>query len=107
MVRPWCLCLIATSVFSKATVPSLRAAASQGSSKVRDPTPADVSHRVATVADASGSLYGSSCLAELRSLETVQLGLSIDYTLTVQLNGHGSTLITSDLLSTTSYSASL
>ena len=48
---------MATSVLSKATVPSLRAAASQGSSRVKDPTPADVSQSVATVADASGSLH--------------------------------------------------
>ena len=48
---------MATSVLSRATVPSLRAAASQGSSRVKEPTPADVSQSVATVADASGSLH--------------------------------------------------
>ncbi len=57
---------MATSVLSRATVPSLRAAASQGSSRVKDPTPADVSQSVATVADASGSLHAAQ-LSEVQA----------------------------------------
>lgn len=39
-------------------MPSVRAAASQGSSRDREFTPAEVSHRVATGGAMSGNLYG-------------------------------------------------
>lgn len=56
---------MAASMFNSATLPSVRAAASQGSSRDREFTPADVSHRLATGAAPSGNLHFSFTLSFL------------------------------------------